>query len=222
MSTLADLIALYRLETDDRKTPFLWSDPELTEYANDAQNEAARRARLLLDSTTAAICRLAFTAGGSPVLRLDPRVIQVRRMLWTGRSLPLQPRLVAQMDGDFPGWETHTGREPSLYVTDVQTQAIRLYPTPTVSGSVALSVYRLPLDPMTAKDDEPEIPEYAQRGLLQHMLWRGYGKQDADTLDKTKAVTAYKLFVQEYGEAHSARNIAWMTQEMVTMPESLV
>lgn len=221
--TLQDLISVYRYEADDRKTPYLLSDVELKEFANDAQNEACRRARMLLDSTTTSVCRLTFTAGGSPVLQLDPRVIHVRRVGWTGRSLALQPRLTSQMDLDFPGWDTHaTQQEPSVYVSDVAPQAIRIYPTPAVSGTVGLSVYRLPLDPMGELDDVPEIPEYAHRALLQWVLFRSYSKHDVDVFDSAKAGTAYKLFVQEFGEAQSARNLAWMHQEMQSLPDPLV
>lgn len=220
---LSELISTYRYEADDRKTPYLLSDVELKEFANDGQNEACRRARLLLDSTTAATCRLTFTAGGSPVLKLDPRVIQVRRVVWTGRSLPLRPRLTSQMDLDFPGWETQpTQEEPSLYVTDVAPQAIRIYPTPSVSGALGLSVYRLPLDPMVELDAVPEIPEYAHRGLLQWMLFRAFGKTDADTFDTKKSATAYSLFVKEFGETQSARNLAWQRNEMPSLPDPLV
>lgn len=219
---LGDLIELYRRDADDKKSPPFCSDEDLIEYANDAELEACRRARLILDSTTPALCRLSFTAAGSPVVRLDARVISVRRMVWPGRSLPLYSRLTGQMDEEFPGWETHTGQEPSLYVTDVQTQALRLYPIPTASGTLQLSVYRLPLAPMEGLEDEPEIQERARRGLVQWMLFMGLGKQDADSFNAGKSAAAYKLFSQEYGEAHSARNDAWIVNEMAVLPAPLV
>lgn len=220
--TLAELIRLFRREADDLKTPQLWSDEELIEYANDGQEQACRRAKLLLDSETASICRLGFTAGDSPVLTLSPLIIDVRRAAWVGRTIPLVPRLMARMDEEYPGWESHTAPlEPSIYVTDVQTRAIRLYRTPLVSGVVALQVFRLPLDKMTEDGDEPSIPVYAQRGLVEWMLYMAYKKQDADTFDARKSNDAYNLFVREYGEAKSARNQAWIQQEMRVFPSPL-
>ena len=96
--TLEQLISAYRGDADDVKTPPFVSDEDLTDYANEAQDEACVRGRLLVDSTL----RLTFSAGGSPILDLDPRVISIRRVTWVGRTLALLPRLTARMDDDYP------------------------------------------------------------------------------------------------------------------------
>ena len=221
---LSDLIKLFRLEADDLKVQPLWSDEELIEFANDGEEQACRRARLLLESTTDSVCSISFTAGDSPVLTLSPLILDIRSVRWVGRTSALVPRLTARMDEEYPGWEAlavQPQQQPSVYVTDVQTQAIRLHPTPGLSGTVAMQVFRLPIDKMAALGDEPSIPVYAHRGLLQWMLYRAYAKQDADSLDAGKAKNAYSLFVQEYGDAKSARNQAWMQQEMRVFPDPL-
>ena len=113
---LGALIALFRQEADDQAVPYLWSDAEATDYANDAQNEACRRARLIVDSTTAAVCQIAVAAN-NPVLTLDPRVLFVRRAKLASRSIPLVRRHLADMDLEAPGWEAINGSVDS-YIPD--------------------------------------------------------------------------------------------------------
>ena len=227
--TLQGLIDIFRLESDDLKTPPLWTDDELIEYANDGEEQACRRARLLVDSTTDSVCSLSFTAGSSPLLTLSPFILGIRGVTWISSGVPvvrrvLIPMLGSRMDEAIPDWETavvQPGSQPSVYVTGIETQAIRLHPTPAVNGTVELSVFRLPIDKMAALGDEPSIPVYAQRALVQWMLYRAYSKQDADALDAEKAKSAYSLFVQEFGDAKSARNQAWQMQEMRFFPDPL-
>ena len=106
-------------------------------------------------------------------------------------------------------------------MTDVAEQVIRPYPAPTGSGTVALSVYRYPLDPMVAPEDEPEIRPRYHRGLVQWMLFRVFSRPDADHFNADKADRARKLFIQQFGEEPSARNLAWRTHEMIWFPEPL-
>jgi hypothetical protein len=48
--TVDELRTLFRNRTQDTAKPYLWSDEEVFEYMDDAQNEACRRAHLLVDS----------------------------------------------------------------------------------------------------------------------------------------------------------------------------
>jgi len=62
--TLAELIAAFRTDADDLvANPYLWSDAELTRWANEAEQEAALRAKLLFDASTMAVCQIAVLAG---------------------------------------------------------------------------------------------------------------------------------------------------------------
>ena len=62
--TLAELIAALRTDADDLvANPYLWSDAELTRWANEAEQEAALRAKLLFDASTTAVCQIAVLAG---------------------------------------------------------------------------------------------------------------------------------------------------------------
>ena len=49
---LRQLIDSFRAKTMDSPTKKLWSDDEIIEYANEAVDEACRRAYLLVDSSS--------------------------------------------------------------------------------------------------------------------------------------------------------------------------
>lgn len=194
----------------DSADPPFWIDAEVDEFANDAQMEAVRRGLLITDSTTAEICEIDYTT--DPVLPLDPRVIVIRAAIVEGQSLPLIRARLNWMEASFPGWRSHTGQFPTIYIDDWSSDNIRLYPTPTQSGTVLLTVAREPLEEMAATTDVPELPARWHRGLLQWMLYRGYSKEDSETYDPRRAAEAEGRFVAEFGEKKSARNERWAAE----------
>ena len=79
--TLAELIAAFRLESDDRVTPYLWSDAEIAGYLAEAENEACIRARLLFDETTIGVASLAVVRAVTEAA--DPAaVVKAFQALW--------------------------------------------------------------------------------------------------------------------------------------------
>jgi hypothetical protein len=209
--TLRDLIDLFRREVDDTVKPYLWSDAEATEYANDAQQEACRRARLIVDSTTTAICRVSATAG-TALVPLDPRVIFVRRMRAAG-SLPLKRMNMQDMEAFNPWWEDSAADVPLAFIPDHTTGALVLWPKPAEDTTYSLTVIREPLAEMDSDDDQPEIPVRWQRSLRHWMAFRAYTKPDAEAMDPKKATQALALFEQEFGQKSSALDETWITRE---------
>lgn len=209
--TLQDLIDACRSEAVDTVTPYLWSDADWIRYANDAQREACRRARLIVDSTTTAICRIAMV-GGTATYALDPRVLFIKRAKLSGRSMPLSRASHKDLDRSVPGWETQTG-EPQAYVPDMNENEFRPYPTPTAAATASLTVIRLPLVDMEDTDDSPEIKSHLHASLQFWMLYRAYSKQDTETLDKQKAADSLALFEAEFGKKSTAVDEAWIARE---------
>ena len=113
---LKELRLAARIDLDDREAPYLWSDAELNDYANRAQNEACRRARLIQDSTTDAVTLLTLVAG-EPTVDLDPRILFIRRAKLAGRTQPLGRISYKELDRRAGDWESETG-EPRAYVPD--------------------------------------------------------------------------------------------------------
>lgn len=203
-----ELVALYRNRTQDSKAPFLWSDDEVLEYIDDAQNEACRRAHLLTDSRSD-ICVATITLG-DPVVEIDPRIIHIRRARRGSDSMPLVRRSVRDMDQMCPGWEGQTSRStPSVFIPDWEVGVLRVYPVPVIADEVLMTVVRMPLKAITDNDSKLEIQPQYHRGLLDWMLYRGYSKADPETRDETKAKASEKNFIAAFGERINAADEHW-------------
>ena len=207
-----ELEALYRARTEDVAAPYLWSHDEIIEFIDDAQNEACRRAHLLIDSRSPV--SVASLVAGDPVATIDPRVIHIRRARRASDSMPLHRMGVRDMDEQMPGWEGVTGRsKPTVYIPDWETGVVRTYPVPVADDDINMTVVRLPLDPIVDSDSVLEIAPQYHRALLDWMLHRGYSKADPETLDTTKANLAEAKFVAEFGEKIGAVDERWALEQ---------
>jgi hypothetical protein len=212
---LTDLITLFRHEVDDTTEPYLWSDTEATEYANDAQNEACRRARLLIDSSTPDITRLAV-APGAALLPLDARVLFIRRARFAA-CLPLRRMNMQDMESENPYWQDAAPGTPRYFITDFESGKLLLHPPPAVQAELLLTVVRDPLAEMADGADQPEVAPRHQRSLRFWMMFRAYGKQDAQANDPRKSADALALFEQEFGRKSSAIDETWIEREQTDL-----
>ena len=212
--TLAELETLFRQEADDAATPYLWSQVEVYDYANDAQNEACRRARLLVDSTTTAICNYAVAADAS-VVTLDARIIFIRRARMASRTVPLARMFLADMEEQLPNWEASASGTVDRYIPDYQNGKIKLYRPSLAADTLKLTVVRMPLVDMTATSDAPEIHASYHRNLRFWMLYRAFSKHDSETYDTKKARDYLALFVSEFGERSSAFDESWLREHQI-------
>lgn len=204
---LGGLLALYRSTTGDSAEPYRCSDDEVINFANDAVNEACRRARLITDSSTPACCELSFLLNVAS-MALHSSVIYVRDVLLSDGSRLAKVRR-ADMDAQLPGWRPQTGT-PEIWVPDFSTGFLRLYPTPDTATTVSMTVVRIPLADMSIDSDEPEIHPRYHRALLHWMLYRTYTKPDPDIYSKDSAAIALAEFEREFGPAESAVEETWI------------
>ena len=201
---LRELIDAFRDDTGDTEQPYLVSEMKAVRLANRVEVEAARRARLLIDSSNDDICRVSFSAG-DPVIDLDPRIIGIRRARVESSSTPLAHRVVNQMDDEFQGWDRSTSQStPFVIVVDYGNAQARLFPTPKTSGVVCLTVSREPLKAMKNDQDKPEIPVRYHEGLIDGMKMYAYSSDDPDLADAKLAAIAAAAFEAEFGPPISA------------------
>lgn len=203
--TLAELIAAFRLESDDRVTPYLWSDAEIAGYLAEAENEACIRARLLFDETTIGVASLAVVSGQS-WLTLHPSILRVLRARLAAGSCPLALTSPDELDRMSSDWENQTGTPRMFYVAGSK---LRLIPQPDATDTLYLNVFRAPLVRLDSGylTGEPEIAEPHHAGLLRWALYRGYSKRDEDAFDPGRAQIALQQFEREFGPRPSARAI---------------
>ena len=143
MTTLQQIIDDFRERNDDLGTPPLWSDAVLQSYANEAQVEACRRARLIEDRETASVCEIAVSTGTS-VYAVDKRVIRLRRLKLASQANRLQKMDERVLDRMLPSWESLEAAPPEGWIPWGSWQ-VKLVPAPDASDTARLWVVREPL-----------------------------------------------------------------------------
>lgn len=202
---LSDLIAAFRTESYDQVLPYLWSDAEVAGYLADAEAEACVRARLLYDETTVGVSEILIN--DDAWVPLHPSILTVDRARLASDTAPLTHCPPDDLDVGWPGWDTQTGA-PALYY--VLGGKLRLVPQPTTDeDTLYLSVYRLPLVPLTAEDlgAEPEIPEPHHPRLVDWALSRAYSKHDPDAFDAARSELHRQRFEANFGPRPSGSAI---------------
>jgi len=214
---LGVLIEQFRLLADDDAQPALWSDPELIRWINEAEVEACRRARLIVDSQTTAICSLT-SAISAEFIVLDPRIIYLRRAEWVGRTLPLTPYDYRDLDREESGWRTRTiTSNPRGYIRNLDSGKFRPYPICTVAGTIKLTVVREPIAPMDTPEDIPEIGARYHMALLDWVFFRAYSKKDSQAFDPKLAAAHLEAFSAEFGTREKASAVEEEWQRL-TLP----
>lgn len=312
----SEIVALFRSRIDDAEQPYLWKDPEVWRYLDDAHAQAAIRARLIRDSSSPAVCVLSFlspvdaiTAANIEALALQVVTVaaetaialdgdagmitafalvvtavedvveaseaaviaqgtgaSVRQLRTAGVALnealvaarlvasslahapvtaamatvrtvaldaaitaselaaagdvsmsklvrevirarvdgaqPLDIPSVDAMDAERPGWESRTGAgTPRSLVLERTSGGLRarLYPLPATSGTLRLTVTRLPSSNLNTDDDEPEIQAEHHEALVHWMMRCAYLKRDSETYDKAQSDDCEARFAAHFG-----------------------
>lgn len=202
---LGEILTQARLELDDTEQDYLWSDSELISYINEAQEQACRRSRLIIDSSTPEIC-IIYLIANEAVYDLHEKVLAIKDVVGAnGHALTGAP--VNWMNENIASWRNNTSDEVSAIVTDYETDKIRVYPIPTKDSTLGLRVVRMPIAKLVGLHDVPEIKSRYHMALIHWVKHRAYLKKDADTLDKNASVEALGLFELEFGRPRPAYNI---------------
>jgi len=182
----SELIAKARLKLDDvTVNRYLWSDLELIDCLNKAQNELCSRGLILKDKDTAAICNVAVVAGTAEYV-LDSRILFITRArLMTNKKILgfTDEENLDNRIGD--SWEDESAT-PTSCIPDITRHKIRLYPKPILTETLNLTVYRLPATQFTEGNIgsvSTEVPSEYDIPLIDGILATAYLKNDSDTLD---------------------------------------
>lgn len=185
--TPAASLALFRSEMKDAVAPYLWSDPEVYTYIDDAQKMFCRLTDGISDATTTAVVNVAMPAAGEWIA-LHPAILKIRtaHRAFDGRQVVL----VNHEDLDRRGlrFDGRTCTRAELLVTGMEENKARLYPIPSNDDTLLLTVFRLPIATLSGAQDEVfEIGEQHHYHLLTWAKSRALLKQDAETFDKSKS-----------------------------------
>lgn len=198
---VSELISTFRRDAGDTTAPYFFTDEEIIDWLNEAEDEACERARLIFDGTNQAICKLPFNAGAR-FARLHPSILEVVDAKWvtadTGatQALRLTSRMHEETSGAFGRSSSDTGL-PVLASHDEGMLA--LWPIPNVAGHVWLQCYRRPVSQMDKPCDSPEIHAAHHKYLVQYVLHRAFAVPDADAFDPSRSEKALKIFERRFG-----------------------
>lgn len=197
--TLEDLIRRFRVAAGDTVSPgYLFADPDIIDWLNDAQEQACVRGRLLRDDSTAAVTRIPLTVG-TATYKLHEAVyelISMRLIKATGdRPTTLVVKSREWLDTNFPDWRDTT-RPAEILIQD--DTSIRVVGTFAVGDRIDIECYRLPQQ--VANDtDEPEIHRAHHVHLIDWALHRAFSIPDAEVFDASRAEKAEKAFTAYFG-----------------------
>lgn len=216
--TFKELLQAAREELSDtvgtQDGDFALTKSRALRYFNEAQTEACRRSRLLIDADTAEICTIAVSAGQA-VYTLDERVVKILSARIVGRSAPLQRMFRSDMPA---GWQDQSG-VATAWVNDYATGKIRLNKIPDSTAVLQLEVQRTALADMKADGDKPEIPARYHYGLINYVVAKMRSDDDTETYDPRKAALASAAFDAEFGIKRSAQSEAYEASQPISEDE---
>ncbi|ADU99438.1 DUF6682 family protein [Alicycliphilus denitrificans] len=195
---LEQLVERFRIDADDLVEPYLWQPEWVVGWLNEAQDEAAVRARLLLDDYTPGLCEIAVEEGrGSYPLHSKTYEIAHLQFESTGRPCELDMVSREKLDRIEPRWRQLAADAPRWAIqTDTR---LRLVPAPREAGLLRLEAYRLPMRALAQDRDKPEIHEAHHLHLVQWALYRAFSKPDTEVIDPTRAAQALDNFERYFG-----------------------
>jgi len=208
------LIAQFRREADDKVGPaYLWSDEDVTAWLDEAQEEAAIRARLIKDTDSPALCQIPITENQG-AYTLHPKVLHIAYAQFkaAGDTREIGLKVVTRdfLNRTESGWRSAPPGIPRFVVNDPGQRGVLLVPAPAVAGIVHMEVNRLPMDSIE-NTDTPEIPEPHHRHLVDWALFKAFSKPDAETIDPNRAAQAESRFTAYFGlrkDAHLGQDYA--------------
>lgn len=194
--TLCDLIEVFRAEANDRVMPHLWPAEDVIRWLNDAQQEAAIRGRLILDTVEIVV------DDGVQRLPIPLGLYELLNVSWLCGDAPLRPPVpvslvsvgdLHRIDRGWASWEL------GVPVHAVQTdRSLHLAPAPKRAGILSVTGCRLPVA-MAQMDDVPEINPVHHRHLVQWALSRAFLVPDSEAFDPQRADRAEAEFTQYFG-----------------------
>jgi hypothetical protein len=202
--TLGELIKLARIRLDDRVPEYLWSDAELTEFANAAVEEVADRTRCLRDTYETP------TTAGAPDYTFPFTPLWVHRAWYTNPANGVREQVKFSSTQEFftlTQFGNFPGPTPKFFASADTWDTVRLNPIPSEVGTLDFEYSRLPNEDerMVGMGDEPIIPAEMHRDLVHWIVFEAFSLRDADTKDANAADKAEAKFDRRFGPKVSGK-----------------
>lgn len=192
------LITEFRRQMDDVVEPYYWSDTEIIQYLNLAQQEFYTHTHMLKTSET-----LTVTAG-EKMVDIPSYAVEIRKayLVSNGRKLDVLNMNRADeyfADDDYGTqltgqWRTVKGT-PRAIILDVETDKGQLVPEPVSDDSVELYFASIPTKEIVSRSSTLTVSDSRhQMALILYMRSLGYDRQDSDTQDTEKSMAYEQRF----------------------------
>lgn len=195
--TLQNIVDLIRQGIlSNYEGPYFWSNAELVFYANSALYEMYRDARLVVDSTTSAVCTIT-TVIDTLDYDLHDAIIYIKSAQVSSSAEFLTKTNKAEEDDRYPDWRDATSAEPTRYLLDYQLGYITFSPPPDAVYTVNLTVYRYPVGKLTTTTMDAQTLELNIEDchtLLHGMAMQAFLKAGENTYQPVRADAHGKLF----------------------------
>jgi hypothetical protein len=189
----------------------LWPDGDVTGFLNEAEREAAERARLLYDKTTPEVVEIELLPDVREY-RLHPKVWDVEAAslqrpganndsLWTlCRADEDDMRWSINQRPNLSGWAKYFLVYGDTTGDEGEGKFLILDRKPSeAGGTLHIEVYRYPLVDMEDGEDEPEIAPRHHDGLVHWALHVAYQTRDMEGSASQRAVHHEAEFIKRFG-----------------------
>lgn len=213
--TAGELLDLYRDDSGDNVAPYLWSDDLILSHIDDAQTMFCRLTDGISDATTPAVTQLAVL----PTVEwysLHESILKVRSAARADTGRPVEVLNVEDMPTRQMYFDGIAGTVRAL-ILGIEADQVRMWPVPSETVTVNLTVFREPLVRITDGDQSFEIPAKHHKHLLLWVHHLALMKHDSEVSDRKKsadmkaAFEAYCFAAKvEQGKArHKPRTVAY-------------
>ena len=174
-----ELLGLFRAEMRDQEQPYLFADETIYAYINAAQVEFCRLTEGIEDGRSIKL----DVVPGVEWYPLSKRILKLRKAYLTSTGRPVD---IVNQERAEQGGIRFDGRPGPLkaLVAGIEKGMLRAWPLPNEAVEVALDVFRLPKP--VGEGDSFEIDEQHHMALLLWAKAMAYGKEDAETFNKSK------------------------------------
>lgn len=193
MQNSGELFEAFREDVVDTAQPYLWTDLEVTRYADAAYRMFVRLIGGIADISSDATVVDVIT--GENLTTLHPSILRVMDATLRSDSTPLYVVNgvgASTIDKDYGlqvrSWRQNLPGAVSCVVHGMERGKLALISTPVVDDTIDMHIYRLPL--VNIVDDAHPLDEVDgdhHLYLLDWMKHLAYKKQDSETFDKSKS-----------------------------------
>lgn len=195
---LRDLDDAGAVPTDPR-----WATLSIQTWLAEGEEEICRRAYVIEDATTVAICKLTMATGiasytlSSKIILIEDAMLYTSTGVFVSHINIINKKVATEQKSS---WNTDTGIPTDIIITGKDTVLVTPIPTILENGYyIMLNVKRLPVTVLSSTNTTPEISAAYYTDMCYWACHKAYLQDDTDTLDLKQSQAFYNMFASSIG-----------------------